>query len=418
VDSAAARRAVGLRKCVRAACTIAVTSAAGAFGGCGTSTGAGNPAAGSASETSSGASSPSEGSGSSSSGPTHDATDIAPDAEGAPGPTDATFDGRTRDAAPTDAGSVEAAGDAATAIAVPSSFHCVNWADQRDNFVNGLLQPSGLDSATDTYATVQTKAGAILSGFETVLGANAIRVPINEPTVAGSWWSAYKGLIDAAVAKGMRVIVAYWAWQNGKPDSTSAYDSMWQAVVRDYASNNLVFFDIHNEPFGFSTTDWIQFAATWVGSFPDVPRSRIIIAGSGYDQNVVPVAADSRLAGCLLSLHVYTFFVSTTMTTQGWQSAVASSIGTNAGRTIATEWGAPMTTKVAYDGTGAGSNDQAYMAGIPNELRTLGMGSCYWPGLRIGDAWSMTTMTGTGANIALSVTNTSGLDRVHWAWGL
>jgi hypothetical protein len=23
--------------------------------------------------------------------------------------------------------------------APPSSFHCVNWADQRDNFVNGLL---------------------------------------------------------------------------------------------------------------------------------------------------------------------------------------------------------------------------------------------------------------------------------------
>ncbi|MBV9948179.1 MAG: cellulase family glycosylhydrolase, partial [Myxococcales bacterium] len=221
-----------------------------------------------------------------------------------------------------------------------------------------------------------------------------------------------------AVGKGMKVIVAYWAWHNGKPDSTSAYDDMWQAVVDDYASNNLVFFDIHNEPFGFNTADWINFAAAWLGKFPNVPRARVIVAGSGYDQNVVPVAADARLDGCLFSLHVYTFFFSQTMTTQGWQSAVTSSIGGNAARTIATEWGAPMTTAVAYDAVGAGSNDQAYMAGVPNQLRASGMGSCYWPGLRIGDAWSVTTMSGTGANIALSVTNASGLDRIHAAWEL
>jgi hypothetical protein len=352
-------------------------------------------------------------------GPDADGSPVARDAavtDARPQDDAATGSGEPADGAAADAGSGQSTDDAAS-IAAPSSFHCVNWADQRDNFVHGLLQPSGLDSATDTYATVQTKADAILSQFETVLGADAIRIPINEPTVSGSWWSAYKGLIDAALARNMKVMIAYWAWQNGKPDSTAAYTSMWQAVVKDYASNNLVFFDIHNEPYGFSTTDWIQFAATWLKNFPDVPRSRIIVAGSGYDQNVVPVAADPRLAGCLFSLHVYTFFDKKTRSTQGWQDAVSSSVGTNSGRTIATEWGAPMTTGVTYDGTGAGSNDQAYMAGVPNQLRTFGMGSCYWPGLRIGDAWSMTTMTGTGSGIALTVTNASGLARVHWAWG-
>jgi hypothetical protein len=332
----------------------------------------------------------------------------------ADGSTDATKDAASRDAA-SDAPPSEVDGGT---IASPSSFHCVNWADQRDNFVNGLLQVSGLDATTDTYATVQAKANAILSGFETQLGANAIRIPINEPTVSGAWWAAYKGLIDAAVAKGMKVIVAYWAWHNGKPDTTAAYDSMWQVVVDEYTSNNLVFFDIHNEPFGFSTTDWMNFAAAWVASFPNVPRSRIIVAGSGYDQNVPPVGADARLNGCLLSLHDYTFFFSTTMTTQGWQSTVSTGLGGDTARAIVTEWGAPMTTGVAYDGVGAGTNDQAYMAGIPNELRTLGVGSCYWPGLRIADAWSMTTMSGAASSPSLSVNNTSGLARVHWAWGL
>jgi endoglucanase len=308
--------------------------------------------------------------------------------------------------------------DAGVAIPTPSSFHCVNWADQRDNFVNGLLQPSGLDSSTDTYATVQAKANAILSGFGTTLEANAIRIPINEPTAMGPWWSAYKGLIDAAVAKGMKVIISYWAFHNGKPDSTPAFTAMWQVVVDEYASNNLVFFDIHNEPFGFSTPDWITFAAAWIASFPGVPRNRIIVAGSGYDQNVTAVASNAQFDGCLFSLHVYTFFSTGVTTAAGWQSLIASSLGAYAPRTIVTEWGAPMTTGVTYNAAGTGTTDQAYMGGTPGEIRSLGIGSCYWPGLRIGDAWSITTLNATGASATLSVTNTSGLDRIHAAWGL
>jgi len=45
-------------------------------------------------------------------------------------------------------------------------------ADTGDNFQNGVLQPSGLSAASDTYATVKTKSDAILSGFQTLLDAN------------------------------------------------------------------------------------------------------------------------------------------------------------------------------------------------------------------------------------------------------
>src|SRR6516162_1324397 len=103
------------------------------------------------------------------------------------------------------------AGDAASGIQGAGTFHGVNWADARDNFVNGLLQVSGLDTTSDTYATVQAKAAQILAQFRTKLGANAIRIPINEPTVSGTWWSAYKAVIDAATTGGMKVMVAYWA---------------------------------------------------------------------------------------------------------------------------------------------------------------------------------------------------------------
>jgi hypothetical protein len=348
------------------------------------------------------------------------ANDASAGETGRGGDTDATLADASRAAGDASLSSSDGATAIATdgAIPAPSSFHCVNWADQRDNFVNGLLQLSGLDSSTDTYATVQAKSGAILSGFETTLGADAIRVPINEPTVSGTWWSSYKGLIDTAVAKGMKVIIAYWAYQNGKPASTSAFTSMWQTVVDEYASNNLVFFDIHNEPYGFSTADWISFAAAWIANFPQVPKSRIIVAGSGYDQNVTAVAGDSRFDGCLFSLHVYTFFSTNVTTVSGWESLISSSLGQYAPRTIVTEWGIAMTTGVTYNADGTGTTDQAYMGGTPDEIRTLGIGSCYWPGLRIGDSWSITTLNGTGASATLSVTNASGLDRIHYAWGL
>jgi hypothetical protein len=339
----------------------------------------------------------------------------SPPPEGAGGISDASSSIGDATAAQADAGVVS---DAGVAVPEPSSFHCVNWADQRDNFVNGLLQPSGLDSSTDTYATVQTKANAILSGFGSVLEANAIRVPINEPTAMGAWWNAYKGLIDAAVAKNMKVIIGYWAFQNGKPASTPAFTAMWKVVVDEYASNSLVFFDIHNEPYGFSTADWITFAGAWIANFPSVPRSRIIVAGSGYDQNVTAVASNAQFDGCLFSLHVYTFFSTNVTTVAGWQSLISSSLGAYDARTIVTEWGAPMTGGVTYNAAGTGGTDQAYMAGTPDEIHTLGIGSCYWPGLRIGDAWSITTLNGAGSDATLSVNNASGLDRIHFAWGL
>ena len=300
----------------------------------------------------------------------------------------------------------------------PDTFHCVNWADQRDNFVNGLLQPSGLDSATDTYATVLAKSSAILSAFQKDLQVNGIRIPINEPTASSAWWAAYKGIIDAATAKGMTVMIGYWAYHNGKPDSTTAFTAMWRVIVDAYQSNPLVFFDIHNEPWGLSAAAWVTLAENWLATFPTVPRDRIVVAGAYSDQDLNSVGSDAKLAGTILSLHAYTFYDTSIVTAAGWENYVKSAVGNYASRTIATEWGAPMTTGTNYAVTTDGDLDISYMNGVPDQLRSAKMGSCYWPGLRIGDSWSVTTLNGTGTNLSLTVTNSSGLDRIHWAWGL
>jgi hypothetical protein len=346
---------------------------------------------------------------------------------GASGTAGATqLGGATNGGAPANGGSSGAAsggtpaGDASaggsTAIGEASSFHCVNWADPRDNFVNGLLALSGLSSSTDTYATVQSKASDILSEFEQKLDANGIRIPINEPTAMGAWWKSYKAVIDTAAARGMKVIVAYWAFHNGKPDDVNAFIDMWRVVVSEYQSNDLVYFDVHNEPYGLGDS-WKQTAADWLTAFPDVPRARVIIAGTGYDDNIKGMGSDSRFAGCLLELHDYGYWHTSWTTQQQWRDDMTSSLASYAGRTIVGEWGAPMTTDTDYNDNADGDAFRSFVRAVSDVMHGAGVGSCYWPGLRNGDSYSLTRLN-AGTPLALSVTNTSGLARLHWAWKL
>ena len=311
------------------------------------------------------------------------------------------------------------------ASAATNTIKGVNWADQRDNFESGVLYPSGL-SSSDTYSSSETVAAQVVGQLFSLTGANTVRMPINEATVADNW-SAYTGAIDEALTKG-NVILAYWAYQNGEPASVSAFDSMWDTVIAKYGSNANAYFEPINEPYGYSTTDLDNFYNSWLTRYPSVTKSHVILDGAGYATNVSAVGSDSRLTGTLLGVHDYTFFVSSPYTTESqWESQFASEVGSYTSRTVATEFGAPMSPG-SKDGVSYGtldysqsSNDStyfvAYLRGITSELRTLGMGSVYWPGLRDGDWYSMTTKAGSGSSITLTVSNASGLARVQYAWG-
>ncbi len=130
-------------------------------------------------------------------------------------------------------------GGAAPAAADTSQFRGVNWARLGDNFHGGPLVLHGL-SSSDSYATVVAKANAIYTGFQTNLGANTVRLPINTYTVGTSWWNAYTGAIDAATAKGLRVVLSYWddgvAASGGRIVNTTAFDTMWNTVVAGTAA--------------------------------------------------------------------------------------------------------------------------------------------------------------------------------------
>ena len=307
------------------------------------------------------------------------------------------------------------------AQASTTEFRGVNWADTRDNFVNGVLYVSGLGSS-DTYSSAATVANQVVGQLYSVTGANTVRMPINEPTVSG-YWGTYTGAIDTALSKG-KVILAYWAYSGGQPASASAFYAMWDTVVAKYGSNANAYFEVINEPYAYSTTNLDNLYNDWLTRYSSVPRGRVILDGAGYAQNVAAVGGDSRLASTLLAVHDYSFFAGYESETE-WANHIAGYIGAYASRTVATEWGGPMSpgskNGVSYStidySIPSGSFFADYIRGVSSELRSLGVGSIYWPGLRDGDWYSMTSKTGSGSGIKLSLVNASGLTRLQYAWG-
>jgi hypothetical protein len=293
-----------------------------------------------------------------------------------------------------------------------ASFKGMNWADPNDNFADGLVIPSGL-SSSDNYTAVQSKAANILSAF-TQRGANTVRLPINPYTVSAAWWAAYRGAIDQALSGGMKVILAYWEGSSSKDglvDNLTAFWQMWQTVTSQYGGNSQVYFEVFNEPHGYSVTDLKSLYAQWLSNYPSIPQNRVLLDGAGYATNVNDIGADSRFSSCLLSYHMYTWFDNSKTTSADWEQSITSLSYPD--RTVLTEFGIPLTTGKNYLGAPGTDVEITYLQGLTNALRSKQMGSVYWPGLRTGDSYSMLTLSGT----TLSTNNNAGLQRVQYGWG-
>src|SRR5438128_2479437 len=73
----------------------------------------------------------------------------------------------------------------------PSQFHGVHWSRLGDNFSPDRLVLQGL-SPNDDYNTTRSKADTMFATFQSDLGANTVRLPINPATTA---WASYNGVI-------------------------------------------------------------------------------------------------------------------------------------------------------------------------------------------------------------------------------
>jgi endoglucanase len=314
---------------------------------------------------------------------------------------------------------------APSASADTSQFRGMNWAVKGDNFTTGTLVLDGL-SESDSYATVHAKADAVYAGMADLLGVNTVRLPVNTHTVGSSWWNAYRGTIDAATDRGFKVILAYWedgAASGGRITNMAAFNSMWNTVVTQYGGNDLVHFEPMNEPHGYSASEWLNVAASWISARPSVPKGRILVGGTGFSQDLRPVCNDSRFTGTLLSFHFYAFFYGQ-HDYAGWRNIAATNLGNCASRAVVTEFGAPMDTGLDYGNANSSDNFVRYLRAITDTMRDNAMGGTYWPALggkvtagQDYDWYSMFALHGSGTNLSLSTRSASGADRLRHAWG-
>jgi hypothetical protein len=312
------------------------------------------------------------------------------------------------------------------ARAATTQFRGVNWADPNDNFITGPNIPVGLSTA-DNYSTTYAKSTAILKGFQ-ALGANTVRLGMNAATTSGSWWGSYTAALDAATALGMNVIIAPWL-QGGTVSDTTSFYQMWDTVIAKYGGSSNVYFDIMNEPYAMSATQLTDFEAGWLARYPNVPRGRVIVPGLYADGNLCAVGADSRLSGTLLSIHIYSMFGDSHTTEAAWVSDFQNNLCGYASRAVVTEFGVPMNTGVDYNGPKDGTNDISYLYAITDTVRSMGIGSVLWVGVKQTTQTSgpgpcenascaITTLNGSGTAYSLTLNNQSGLDRLQWGWGI
>ncbi|MET4083885.1 endoglucanase [Pedobacter sp. UYP30] len=291
-----------------------------------------------------------------------------------------------------------------------------NWADGRDNFQDGWVIPSKL-SASDTYSDVQLKADPILSGFIQD-GINTIRLPINPPSVSESWWNSYKGAIDKALSKGMKVILCCWesnSSKDGRVDDGNLFWGMWQKVINDYGKNPRVYFEVFNEPHGYNLVDLEDLYSNFLLKYPTIAKNRILLSGTGYSEDVTKIGADSRFNGCLLAIHDYSFFVNNSIkTAAAWETRLRSKIGAYSKRTVMTEFGSPMTAGKNYIDAIKDDGEKAFIQGVTNVFHLDSVSSIYWPGLRDNDRYSLYNFNGT----SMVSTNASGLNRMKYGWGV
>lgn len=295
-------------------------------------------------------------------------------------------------------------------------YRGANWADPRDNFASDELVLSELDRGME-YDEAHAVADRVLGGFQDDLAATTVRLPINPATVTTDWWDTYRATIDAARERDMEVVLAYWESEEAKDgfiDDDEAFEQMWDTVVEDYAQDEGVLFEVMNEPYGYGLEDWIELVASWIERYEDqIPRSRVVVSGTGYNDDVTGVGTAEELEGTLLSLHYYGYWDSHT-DADVWEADLRSRLGEYGARTLFTEAGSPMTTGLNY-GNPEGDVSTSYLAALTRVARDFGMGILYWPGLRMDDSYSLLRATEDGS---LEITNESGVERMRWGWGL
>jgi hypothetical protein len=113
-------------------------------------------------------------------------------------------------------------------------------------------------------------------------------------------------------------------------------------------------------------------------------------------------------------VHDYGFWNSSDTSHIDFYNHLSGEVGAYANRTVLTEFGAPMTTGLNYEGGDQGNSGIASVNGFCDYCHDNQMGSVYWPGVRDEDSYSMFNRVFT----IVSLNNQSGLNVVQYGWPL
>jgi hypothetical protein len=271
-----------------------------------------------------------------------------------------------------------------------------NWADARDNYNTGWVIPSGLTSS-ETVAGAKAKADTIASNIKYVKG-NMVRVPINPPTVASSYWTIVQAYVNELIADGLYVDLCCWTEKNtvGTVDDLSAWQTMWETVDSVYSGNWSVFYEPINEPFGYSTGGLQNLYANDFLPYVSKSQQRILLDGTGYADHLAGIGSDSALSGCDLALHIYPYWDNYTTTGQ-WETALNNRIGGYQNRATITEMGAYSTNPYYnYQQQNSGNRYISFIQGVGQETQNLQIGLVYWPMWKDGDSYRLFVNTDNG----------------------
>ena len=326
-----------------------------------------------------------------------------------------------------------AAASAATVTFDPSQFHGVTWSRLGDNFTPDPLVLQGL-SASDDYNTTRSKADAVFAAFAGELGANTVRIPINPATASGT---SYYGVIDSAVAHNFKVVLTYWSQDGTNMVNSSllpSWQAMWDTITAKYVNQPLVYLDPINEPIGFTTTQWLNFAANFITreTGEGMPANRLFIEGAqldggGWGSDLRPLCNDARFNGVYLAMHRYGFPYSARTYSQ-WVTDITTLMGNCSSRTVIEEFGSESDQGYDYDNPTSTSNKEvAYLDAITDVIRQYHLGAiwCHTIGGRTStpdhDTLDLlrleTGYDGSSNNVPLWVPDPTSFDRLMWAWG-
>jgi hypothetical protein len=234
------------------------------------------------------------------------------------------------------------------------------------------------------------------------------------------------------------VILTYWAQDGTNMVPTSllpAWNQMWDTVSAHYLTTPQVYLDPINEPIGFTTTQWLNFAATFVTRMNTngIPSDRLFIEGAqadggGWGTDLRPLCNDSRFNGVYLAMHRYAFpYGSRTYT--DWVNDIVTYMGSCSSRTVIEEFGASSDTGVDFNATPSGTTDKevAYLKAITDVIRQYHLGSiwCHTIGGRtstpdhdtLDNLRLFSAFQSSSSNVPLWEPNTTAIDRLENGWG-